>query len=73
MAAGRRLGTRQRTFAAVKEVLLAGGGTADYHSAVALSLAAALRHGAEAKDVWRHIRRYRAQIHEQVEQLKLPI
>jgi hypothetical protein len=65
--------SRQRTFAAVKEVLLAGGGVADYRAAVTLTLAAAPRHGAEGKDVWRHVRRYRAQTHPQAEQLKLPI
>jgi hypothetical protein len=65
--------SRQRTFAAVKEVLLAGGGDSDYCSAVALSVGAAPRHGAEVKDVWRHVRRYRDRIHNQAEQLKLPI
>jgi hypothetical protein len=65
--------SRRRTFKAVKEVLLAGGGASDLRSAVALTLAAAARHGAEVKDVWRHVRRYRNRIHNQAEQLKLPI
>jgi len=65
--------SRQRTFAAVKEVLLSGGGVADFHSAVALSLGAAPRHGAEVKDVWRHVRRYRDLIQNQAEQLEFPI
>jgi hypothetical protein len=65
--------SRQRTFKAVEEVLLAGGGAADYRSAVALTLKAAPRHGAEVRDVWRHVRRYRDLIHNQAEQLKLPI
>jgi hypothetical protein len=64
---------RQRTFAAVKEVLLSGGGVADYRSAVALALAAAPRHGAEPKAVWRLVRRYRALSHYQAEQLELPL
>ena len=64
--------SRQRTFAAVKEVLLAGGGVADYHSAVALTVRAASRHGAEIKAVWRLVRRFRDQTHNQPEQLKLP-
>jgi hypothetical protein len=61
--------SRQRTFAAVSEVLLAGG---DYHRVVAATLVAASRHGAEVKDVWRHVRRYRDQIQNRPEQLKLP-
>ena len=65
--------TRQRTFKAVEEVLLAGGGVSDYRSAVALTLVAAPRHGAEIKDVWRHIRRCRDLIHNRAEQLQLPI
>ncbi len=65
--------SRQRTFAAVKEVLLAGGGAVDLRSAVSLSVAAAPRHEAEIRDVWRHVRRYRDLIHNQAEQLKLPI
>jgi hypothetical protein len=65
--------SRQRTFRAVKEVLLAGGGVSDLRSAVALTLGAAPRHGAEVKDVWRHVCRYRDQTHNQAEQLKLPI
>jgi hypothetical protein len=64
--------SRQCTFKAVEEVLLAGGGVSDYRSAVALTLAAASRHGAEFKAVWRHVRRCRDQIHNQAEQLKLP-
>jgi hypothetical protein len=65
--------SRQRTFNAVKEVLLAGGGVSDLRWAVALSLGAAPRHGAEIRDVWRHVRRYRDLVHNQAEQLKLPI
>ena len=65
--------SRQRTFAAVKEVLLTGGGASDLRSAVAITLGAAPRHGAEIRHVWRHVRRYRDQIHNQVEQLELPI
>ena len=61
--------SRQRTFAAVQEVLLAGG---DYHRVVAATNVAASRHGAEVKDVWRHVRRYRDQIQNQPEQLTLP-
>jgi hypothetical protein len=65
--------SRQRTFKAVEEVLLAGGGVADFPTAVALTVRAAPRHGAEIKDVWRHVRRYRDRLHYQAEQLKLPI
>jgi hypothetical protein len=65
--------TRQRTFAAVKEVLLSGGGVADYRAAVALAVAAAPRHGAEPKAVWRLVRRFREQSHKQAEQLELPL
>ena len=65
--------SRQRTFKAVEEVLLAGGGVADYRSAVALTLKAAPRHGAEIKAVWRVVRRYREQTHNPPEQLSLPI
>jgi hypothetical protein len=65
--------SRQRTFAAVKEVLLAGGGDSDLRRAVALTLAAAPRHAAEVKDVWRHVHRYRDQTHNRAEQLTLPI
>lgn len=64
--------SRQRTFAAVKEVLLAGGGEADFPTAVALTVRAAPRHGAETKDVWRLVRRYRDRLHYQAEQLELP-
>jgi hypothetical protein len=64
--------SRLRAFAAVEEVLRAGGATADYRKAVAATCAAALRHGAEIKAVWRHVRRCRDQIHKQAEQLKLP-
>jgi hypothetical protein len=64
---------RLRAFAAAKEVLLAGGGVADYRATVALSLAAAARHGAEGKAVWRLIRRYREQTRDYGEQLKLPL
>ena len=64
--------SRQRTFAAVREVLLAGGGNADYHRAVAATNVAASRHGAEIKAVWRLVRRYRTQTHNQPEQLTLP-
>src|SRR5262245_13547446 len=63
--------SRQRTFAAVQEVLLAGGGVADYRSVVALTVRAAPRHGAEIKAVWRLVRRYREQTHNQPEQLSL--
>jgi hypothetical protein len=63
---------RQRTFKAVEEVLLAGGAVADYRSAVALTLKAAPRHKAEIRSVWRHVRRYRDQTHNQAEQLSLP-
>jgi len=63
--------SRQRTFKAVEEVLLAGGGVADYRSAVALTVRAAPRHGAEIKAVWRLVRRYREQTHNQPEQLSL--
>jgi hypothetical protein len=65
--------SRQRTFNAVKEVLLSGGGAADLRSAVALTVRAAPRHGAEVKAVWRHVRRCRHQMRNQAEQLKLPI
>jgi hypothetical protein len=65
--------SRQRTFAAVKEVLLAGGGVADFPTAAALTVKAAPRHGAEIKDVWRHVRRYRDRLHDQAEQLTLPL
>jgi hypothetical protein len=61
--------SRQRTFKAVQEVLLAGGGVADYRSAVALTVRAA---PAEIKAVWRHVLRYRDQTHNQAEQLQLP-
>jgi hypothetical protein len=64
--------SRQRTFAAVQEVLLAGGGSADYRRVVAATVVAASRHGAEVKDVWRLVRRYRDLIHNQSEQLTLP-
>jgi hypothetical protein len=64
---------RQRTFKAVEEVLLSGGATADYRWVVTATLAAAKRHSAETKDVWRHVRRCRDQIHNQAEQLKLPL
>ena len=63
--------SRKRTFAATKEVLTAT--PTDLRHAVALTLAAAARHGAQVKDVWRHVRRYRDQDHYQAEQLKLPI
>jgi hypothetical protein len=66
--------SRLRAFAAVKEVLCAGGGSADYRWAVAATCAAAARHEARVKDVWRHVRRYRDQIHNQAEQqLTLPL
>jgi hypothetical protein len=65
--------SRQRTFKAVVGVLLAGGGVADFPTAVALTVKAAPRHGAEIKDVWRHVRRYREQTHKQAEQLTLPL
>lgn len=65
--------SRQRTFKAVEEVLRAGGATADYHAAVAASSKAAQRHGAEIKSVWRHVRRCRALLHKQPEQLSLPL
>jgi hypothetical protein len=65
--------TRQRTFKAAEEVLLAGGGVSDFRSAVALTLAAAPRHGAEFKAVWRHVRRCRDLIHNRAEQLQLPL
>jgi len=65
-------GSRWRTFEAVREVLLAGGADAKYHQAVAASLVAASRHGAEVKAVWRLVRRYRDLIHNRSEQLKLP-
>jgi len=64
--------SRQRTFAAVQEVLLAGGADADYHRAVAATNVAASRHGAEVKAVWRHVRRYRDLIQKRSEQLTLP-
>ena len=64
--------SRQRTFAAVQEVLLAGGADADYHRVVAAILVAASRHGAEVKGVWRLVRRYRDLIHNPYEQLTLP-
>jgi hypothetical protein len=62
---------RKRAFAATKEVLTAA--PTDLRQAVALTLAAAARHGAETKDVWRLVRRYRDQVHNQAEQLVLPI
>ena len=66
-------GSRQRTFEAVQEVLLAGCADADYHRAVAATNVAASRHGAEIKDVWRLVRRYRDLIQNQPEkQLTLP-
>jgi hypothetical protein len=65
--------SRLRAFAAVKEVLCAGGGSADYRRAVAATCAAAVRHEARVQDVWRHVRRYRDRLHYQAEQLKLPI
>jgi hypothetical protein len=52
---------RRRAFAATKEVLTAA--PTDLRLAVALTLAAAARHGAETKDVWRLVRRYRDQVH----------
>jgi hypothetical protein len=64
--------SRQRTFAAVQEVLLAGGANADYRRTIAAILVAASRHGAEVKDVWKHVRRYRDLIHNRSEQLTLP-
>jgi len=64
--------SRQRTFAAVQEVLLAGGADADYHRAVAATNVAASRHGAEVKAVWRHVRRYRDLIQKRSEQLTMP-
>jgi len=62
--------SRLCAFAAIKEVLTAA--PTDLRQAVALALAAASRHGADVKDVWRHVRRYRDQTHNQAEQLKLP-
>jgi hypothetical protein len=62
---------RKRAFAATKEVLTAA--PTDLRLAVALTLAAAARHGAETKEVWRLVRRYRDHIHNQAEQLILPI
>jgi hypothetical protein len=64
--------SRQRTFKAVEEVLLAGGADANYHRAVTATLVAASRHGAQIKDVWRHVRRCRDLIHNRSEQLTLP-
>ena len=61
---------RKRAFVATKEVLTAA--PTDLRQAVALTLAAAA-HGAEIKDVWRLVRRYRDQVHNQAEQLVLPI
>jgi hypothetical protein len=63
--------SRQRAFNAVKEVLLGGGATGDLRQAVALTLAAATRHEAEIKAVWRLVRKYRDQNHNRAEQLKL--
>jgi hypothetical protein len=65
-------GSRQRTFKAVEEVLLAGGADASYQRVVAATLVAASRHGAEVKGVWRLVRRYRDLIHNRSEQLTLP-
>jgi hypothetical protein len=65
--------SRQRTFKAVVGVLLAGGGVADFPTAVALTVKAAPRHGAEIQAVWRHVRRYRKQTHKQAEQLTLAL
>lgn len=65
--------SRQHTFEAVREVLLAGAANADYHRAVAATNVAASRHGAEIKAVWRLVRRYRDLIQNRPEeQLKLP-
>jgi hypothetical protein len=65
-------GSRWRIFEATREVLLANGADVDYRRVVAAILVAASRHGAEVKDVWRLVRRYRDQIHNQSEQLTLP-
>jgi hypothetical protein len=62
---------RKRAFVATKEVLTAA--PTDLRQAVALTLAASARHGAEIKDVWRHVHRYRDQVHNQAEQPVLPI
>jgi len=64
-------GSRWCIFEAVREVLL-NGANADYRRAVAATLVAAARHGAEVKAVWRLVRRYRDLIHNRSEQLKLP-
>jgi hypothetical protein len=66
-------GSRWRTFEAVREVLLAGDASADYHRAVAATNVAATRHGTEFKAVWRLVRRYRDLIQKRPEeQLTLP-
>jgi hypothetical protein len=65
--------SRLRAFAAAREVLRAGGGSADYRRAVAMTVAAAARHGAEGKAVWRLVRRFREQNHNWGEQLTLPL
>jgi hypothetical protein len=62
---------RLAVYEATRDVLLAG--PMDLRAAVALAMAAATRHSAEPKKVWRLVRRYRAQTHTQPEQLKLPI
>lgn len=64
---------RQCTYKAVAEGLRSGGATASYQKVVAATCAAAQRHGAETKAVWRHVRRVRDQIHYQAEQLMLPL
>jgi hypothetical protein len=65
--------SRQCTYKAVAEVLRSGGATADYQKVVAATCAAAQRHGAEIKLVWRHVRRVRDQLHYRAEQLTLPL
>jgi hypothetical protein len=65
--------SRQRTYKAVEEVLRGGGASADCVWAVAASSKAAQKHGAEIKSVWRHVRRARALLHKQPEQLSLPL
>jgi hypothetical protein len=49
-----------RVFAAVRDVLRASDPGTPFAHVVALSMAAAQRHGADAALVWGHVRRWRA-------------
>ena len=63
--------SRLKAFAAAREVLIAGVGSGDYVTAVAASVTAAKRHGADAGEVWRLVRKWRMLRHGDGEQLSL--